>query len=186
MKLGVAQQAPMGPKADRTLTDIAAAELGEFVTGLAVFVNRQPRRNGTLCRRRLPANLQLAKNGRNKWIRADSFRSALSRRYRNGNCHGSGAPPGKGSVRRGWRDAVMSIAGLVIVLLVLFNFDSRVREQVQLRLSAPSAMVSDASHTVRNVAGIVTDALREHSLDGTSLLVFVVGAGALLLFMLRT
>ena len=89
-------------------------------------------------------------------------------------------------MRRGWRDAVMSIAGLVIVLLVLFNFDSRVREQVQLRLSAPSAMVSDASHTVRNVAGIVTDALREHSLDGTSLLVFVVGAGALLLFMLRT
>jgi len=81
---------------------------------------------------------------------------------------------------------VMSIAGLVIVLLVLFNFDSRVREQVQLRLSAPSAMVSDASHTVRNVAAIVTDALREHSLDGTSLLVFVVGAGALLLFMLRT
>ena len=89
-------------------------------------------------------------------------------------------------MRRGWRDAVMSIAGLVIVLLVLFNFDSRVREQVQLRLSAPSAMVSEASHTVRNVAGVVTGALREHSLDGTSLLVFVVGAGALLLFMLRT
>jgi hypothetical protein len=89
-------------------------------------------------------------------------------------------------VRRGWRDAVMSIAGLVIVLLVLFTFDSRVREQVQLRLSAPSAMASDASHTVRNVAGAVGDALREHSLDGTSLLVFVVGAGALLLFMLRT
>ena len=89
-------------------------------------------------------------------------------------------------MRRGWRDAVMSIAGLVIVLVVLFTFDSRVREQVQLRVSAPSAMASDANHAIRNVAGVVTDALREHSLDRTSLLVFVVGAGALLLFMLRT
>jgi len=56
----------MGAKANATLTVIAAAELGEFVTGLAVFVNRQPRRNGTLCRWRQPVNLQLAKNGRNK------------------------------------------------------------------------------------------------------------------------
>jgi len=47
-------------------------------------------------------------------------------------------------------------------------------------------MASDASHTVRNVAAAFTDALREHRLDSTSLLVFVVGAGALLLFMLRT
>lgn len=89
-------------------------------------------------------------------------------------------------MRRGWRDAVMSVAGLAIVLVVLFTFDSRVREQVQLRLSSPSAMASDASHTVRNVAAAFTDALREHRLDSTSLLVFVVGAGALLLFMLRT
>jgi hypothetical protein len=89
-------------------------------------------------------------------------------------------------VRRGWRDAVMSVAGLAIVLVVLFTFDNRVREQVQLRLSSPSAMASEASHAVRNVAAVFTDALREHRLDGTSLLVFVVGAGALLLFMLRT
>jgi hypothetical protein len=80
----------------------------------------------------------------------------------------------------------MSVAGLVIVLVVLFTFDSRVREQVQLRLSSPSAMASDATRTVKNVAGVVTGALREHSLDRTYLLVFVVGAGALLLFMLRT
>jgi hypothetical protein len=56
----------MGAKVNRTLADIAAAELGEFVTGVAVFVNRQPRRNGTLRRCRQPASLQLAKNGRNK------------------------------------------------------------------------------------------------------------------------
>jgi hypothetical protein len=80
----------------------------------------------------------------------------------------------------------MSVAGLVIVLVVLFTFDSRVREQVQLRLTSPSAMASDASRAVKNVAGVVTDTLREHSLDRTYLLVFVVGAGALLFFMLRT
>jgi hypothetical protein len=80
----------------------------------------------------------------------------------------------------------MSVAGLAIVVMVLFTFDSRVREQVQLRLTTPSGMASDASHAVRNVAGAVSDALREHSLDRTPLLVFVVGAGALLLFMLRT
>jgi hypothetical protein len=80
----------------------------------------------------------------------------------------------------------MSVAGLAIVVLVLFTFDSRVREQVQLRMSSPSAMTSDATHAVKNLASVVSDTLRVHSLDRTSLLVFVVGAGALLLFMLRT
>ena len=71
---------PIAGKARRTLTDIRTAELGEFVTGHAFFVNRQPRQNGTLSPFQQPANLQLAKNGRNKWINADSLRVVLSRR----------------------------------------------------------------------------------------------------------
>ena len=89
-------------------------------------------------------------------------------------------------MRRGWRDAVMSVAGLAIVLLVLVSFDGRVREQVQLRLSSPSAIASDANHGVRTLASVVMDALREQSLDRAPLLIFVVGAGVLLMFMLRT
>jgi hypothetical protein len=66
VKLAVVKRGLIGVKALETLTDIAAAELGEFVTAHAFFVKRQPPRNGTLCPRRQPANLQLAKNGRNK------------------------------------------------------------------------------------------------------------------------
>jgi hypothetical protein len=80
----------------------------------------------------------------------------------------------------------MSAAGLVIVLLVLVSYDGRLREQVQLHLSSPSGMVSDASHSIRNMTDTVWYALKERSLDHTPLLIFVVGAGALLLFMLRT
>lgn len=89
-------------------------------------------------------------------------------------------------MRRGWRDTLMSAAGLVIVLVALVSFDSRVREQVQLRLSSPSAMVSEANHGVKDLWSVVIEALREQSLDRAPLLIFVFIAGVLLLFMLRT
>jgi len=89
-------------------------------------------------------------------------------------------------VRRGWRDAVMSVAALAIILMVLVSFDSRVREQVDLRMSSPSAVVSEASHGLKSLTGIVLDALRAQSLDRAPLLIFVFGAVLLLLFMLRT
>jgi hypothetical protein len=89
-------------------------------------------------------------------------------------------------VRRAWRDAVMSAVALAIILMVLVSFDSRVREQVALRLSSPSAAVSEASHGLKSLTGTVLDALRAQSLDRAPLLIFVFGAGMLLLFMLRT
>jgi hypothetical protein len=80
----------------------------------------------------------------------------------------------------------MSAGALLVILLVLVSFDARVREQVQLRLSSPSAVVSEASHGLKSLSAVVMDALREQSLDRAPLLIFVFGAVMLLLFMLKT
>ena len=80
----------------------------------------------------------------------------------------------------------MSAGALTIILMLLVSFDSRVREQVELRLSSPSALVSDARQGLKSLTGVVLDALREQSLDRAPLLIFVCGAVMLLLFMLKT
>jgi ABC-type nitrate/sulfonate/bicarbonate transport system permease component len=95
-------------------------------------------------------------------------------------------PKWKESVRTAWRDAAISAGALGIIFLVLVSFDSRVREQVQLRLSSPSAVVNEASHGLRSLATEFMYTLREQRLDQTSLVVFVIGAAILLVFMLRT
>jgi hypothetical protein len=80
----------------------------------------------------------------------------------------------------------MTAAGLIIILVALVSFDPRVREQVEFRLSSPAAVVTDAGHGLQSMTDVVLDALREQSLDRAPLLIFVFGAGVLLLFMLRT
>jgi hypothetical protein len=81
---------------------------------------------------------------------------------------------------------VLSVAGLVIIVLLMFTFDSRLREEVQLRLSSPQATLSNAGTSVRNAKEAVSIAMKERSFDGAPVLIFVFGAGALLLFMLRS
>jgi hypothetical protein len=80
----------------------------------------------------------------------------------------------------------MSAAALGLILAVLISFDSRVREQFELRLSSPTAAFSDARYGIKSVADTVLDTVRTQRLDHTSLIVFVFVAGLLLLFMLRT
>jgi len=80
----------------------------------------------------------------------------------------------------------MSAAALGLILAVLISFDSRVREQFELRLSSPTVAFSDARHGIKSVADTVLDTVRTQRLDHTSLVVFVFVAGLLLLFMLRT
>jgi hypothetical protein len=89
-------------------------------------------------------------------------------------------------VRRAWRDAALSAGALAIIAVLLVSFDSRVREQVEQRLSSPSALVSDTTHGLKSLTAVVTDALREQSLDRAPLLIFVFVAVVLLLFLLRT
>ena len=81
---------------------------------------------------------------------------------------------------------MMSAAALVVILVALVSFDDRVREQVQLRLSSPSAVVSEAGNGLKNLSEVVMGALRDQSLDRAPLLIFVFGAVMLLLFMLKT
>jgi hypothetical protein len=80
----------------------------------------------------------------------------------------------------------MSAGALALILTLLVSFDSRVREQVELRLSSPSTVVSDATHGVKSLTAVVMDAIRDQSLDRAPLLIFVFVAGVLLLVMLRT
>jgi len=80
----------------------------------------------------------------------------------------------------------MSVAGLVIIVLLMFSFDSRLREEVQRRLSSPTGAVSDTGHGVRSAIEAVSIAMRERSFDGAPLLIFLGGAVVLLLFLLRT
>ena len=49
----------------------------------------------------------------------------------------------------------MSAGALALILMLLVSFDSRVREQVELRLSSPSTVVSDASHGVKSLTAVV-------------------------------
>ena len=81
---------------------------------------------------------------------------------------------------------MMSAAALVVILVALVSFDDRVREQVHLRLSSPSAVVAEASNGLKNLSEVVMTALRDQSLDRAPLLIFVFGAVMLLLFMLKT
>jgi hypothetical protein len=78
VRLALSTQATNPGTAFGTRKDIAIAELGEFVTEDAFFVNRQTRRNGTRGQGVGPANLQYAKNGLYKWIPGRHPRTTLS------------------------------------------------------------------------------------------------------------
>ncbi len=74
-----------------------------------------------------------------------------------------------------------------MLILALVSSDSRVREQVALHLSSrPSAELASAGKQMTDLASLVIDAVRDQTLAHTPLVAFIVVAGALLLFMLRT
>ena len=80
----------------------------------------------------------------------------------------------------------MSVAGVVIIVLLMFSFSSRLREEAQLRLSSPTTALSNTSNGVRSAMGTVRIAMRERSFDGAPVLIFIGGACTLLFFLLRS
>jgi hypothetical protein len=80
----------------------------------------------------------------------------------------------------------MSAAALALILAVLVSFDSRVREQLEQRLSSPTVAFTEVRQGIRSVTDAVLSTVREQRLDHTSLVVFVFVAGLLLVFMLKT
>jgi len=92
-------------------------------------------------------------------------------------------------MRRVFNDAMLSASALFALLMLLVAVDSRVREQVMLRINGSGHVTSDvaiAEHQMRDLLSVVTaaanDAVRLH----TTLTIFVVAATVLTVFMLRT
>ena len=65
---------------------------------------------------------------------------------------------------------------------------NRTREQISLRIGTgrATAQVADAGVMVRDLTGVVADAVRDQSIDHAPLVIFVLAATVLVLFMLRT
>ena len=93
----------------------------------------------------------------------------------------------KSGVRRGLNEVLMSFGAVMLLLTLLVSFDDRVREQFSLRLSSrPSTELAAAGQQVRDLTEVIFDAVRDQTLDHAPMVIFVLAAGVLVLFMLRT
>jgi len=99
---------------------------------------------------------------------------------RNGNCE---TPV----MRRAYREVLMSVGTVVILLLTLMAFDVRVRDQVSRHLRVPPRVeVASAGHQLRDLTSVIVQAARDQSFGHAPLLIFALVSAVLLLFMLRT
>ena len=87
-------------------------------------------------------------------------------------------------VRRAFSDALLSIAGLSVLVAVLVSVNQDVRDQVARRLTSTQAVRSLAS-TAGNLASGMFRTARSQSIGYASLVVFVAAACLLVAFMLR-
>jgi hypothetical protein len=90
------------------------------------------------------------------------------------------------AMRRTWGEVLLTIGTLAILMMVLVAIDPGVREQVSMRVSAPSASIADASHHARDLTTVIAQAAHNQSLEHAPLLIFGLAATVLTLFMLRT
>jgi len=88
--------------------------------------------------------------------------------------------------RRAFGEALTSAGVLILLLAILVMIDDRVKEQVSLRWSAPTAQISTAGESVRDITAVVFEAARDQSLEHAPLLIFGLTATVLVMFMLRT
>ena len=92
-------------------------------------------------------------------------------------------------IKRAFGDALISVAALITLMVMLAAFDVRVREQISMRIGsgrAASAQVADAGVMIRDLTSVVTEAVRDQSIEHAPLVIFVLAATVLMLFMLRT
>ena len=81
----------------------------------------------------------------------------------------------------------MSAGTVLVLLLVLFAFDPRIREQASRRWAArPSQEAAHVERQARDFAAVIAATARDSSRGHTQLLVFTLAAGVLVVFMLRT
>jgi hypothetical protein len=91
-------------------------------------------------------------------------------------------------MRRALSDGLISAGALAFLLAILVVLDSRVREQVLLRLGGTqaSADLAAAGSRARDLATVVFEVLKDQSHTHGTLMIFVVVATVLTLFMVRT
>jgi hypothetical protein len=90
-------------------------------------------------------------------------------------------------MRRVFREALMSVGTVVILLLVLIAFDDRVRDAVSRRVVAhPSQELAGVGRQASRLTAVIASAARDQSVGHAPLLIFTLAAGVLVLFMLRT
>ena len=99
---------------------------------------------------------------------------------RNGICEGD-------VMRRAYREALMSVGSVGILLLVLIAADDRVRDQFSRRVVAhPDVELASAGRQVQHFTSVIAVAAREQSFGHAPLLIFALAGSVLVLFMLRT
>jgi hypothetical protein len=89
-------------------------------------------------------------------------------------------------MRRTWSEVLLTIGTLTILVMVLVAVDPGVRDQVSMRVSAPSVSIADAGYHARDLTNVIAQAARHQSLEHAPLLIFALAAMVLVLFMLRT
>jgi hypothetical protein len=88
---------------------------------------------------------------------------------------------------RVFREALMSVGTVVLLLLVLIAVDDRVRDHVSRRIVAhPSVELAGVWRQVCDFTTVIASAARDQSLGHAPLLIFTLAAAVLVLFMLRT
>jgi hypothetical protein len=95
---------------------------------------------------------------------------------------------GECAMRRAFGEGLMSAGALGALLLTLILIDERVREQMWLRLARPpsGAQLTQAGANVRDLGGVILEALRDQSIEHAPLLIFGLVGIVLLMLMLRT
>ena len=85
-----------------------------------------------------------------------------------------------------FKDALISGAALIILLIALVAIDHRVRERVEAAVQGDlSSDVRSATSMANEVAGVIMIAARDQSIDHAPMVVFVFAATVLVLGMLR-
>ena len=88
--------------------------------------------------------------------------------------------------RRAFGEGLTSAGVLILLVVILVALDDRVKEQVSMRWSSPTAQISTASESVRDLTSVVYEAARDQSIEHAPFLIFGLTATVLVMFMLRT
>ena len=90
-------------------------------------------------------------------------------------------------MRRAFREALMSVGTVFVLLLILIAADGRVRDHFTRRVVArPGVELASAGRQLTDLTSVIAGAAREQSRGHAPLLIFTLATAVLVLFMLRT